>query len=135
MRRLFIDAVFFIALIDRKDRFHQQAAAFDLSAINLRLVTSDAVLTELLAYFAAKGPHLRLAAINLISLLNERSYVTIIRQTPELFDAALDLYRRRPDKAYSLVDCMSMVICQEQDIGEVLTHDHHFEQEGFTILL
>ena len=51
------------------------------------------------------------------------------------FDAGLELYRRRPDKGYSLTDTMSMVICREHDIEQVLTHDRHFAQEGFEILL
>jgi predicted nucleic acid-binding protein len=50
-------------------------------------------------------------------------------------DRGLDLYERRGDKAYSLTDCMSMEICRERRIKRVLTHDHHFTQEGFEILL
>lgn len=61
--------------------------------------------------------------------------ITVIRQTPDLFDRAFDLYRRRLDKGYSLTDCMSMVVCTDLDISGVLSHDHHFAQEGFTILL
>ena len=45
------------------------------------------------------------------------------------------LQRRRLDKGYSLTDCMSMVLCHEQGISDVLKHDRHFEQEGFAILL
>lgn len=59
----------------------------------------------------------------------------VIRQTPDLFDRALALYRRRLDKGYSLTDCMSMVVCGDLGITDVLSHDHHFEQEGFEILL
>lgn len=58
-----------------------------------------------------------------------------MRQTPELFDEAFELYRRRADKGYSLTDCMSMNICRDMDIAEVLTHDRHFAQEGFAALL
>ncbi len=61
--------------------------------------------------------------------------VTIIHQSADLFFAGVDLYRRRLDKGYSLTDCMAMVLCREQDITDVLTHDRHFEQEGFAILL
>ena len=61
--------------------------------------------------------------------------MTLVPQTRELFDAALNLYEQRIDKGYSLTDCMSMIVCREQQITDVLTHDHHFMQEGFTILL
>jgi predicted nucleic acid-binding protein len=48
---------------------------------------------------------------------------------------ALCLYESRPDKRWSLVDCASMIICQRMKIGRVFTHDHHFRQAGFEILL
>jgi predicted nucleic acid-binding protein len=38
------------------------------------------------------------------------------------------------DKGYSLTDCRSMIPLQAPGVSEVLTNDHHFTQEGFTIL-
>ncbi len=43
--------------------------------------------------------------------------------------------RNRPDKGYSLTDCMSMIACRDLGITDVLTHDRHFAQEGFAVLL
>jgi len=48
--------------------------------------------------------------------------------------AILTLYRNRPDKSYSLTDCISMQIMRRQRLTEVLTSDRHFEQEGFRAL-
>ena len=61
--------------------------------------------------------------------------VTIVPQTPALFAAALELYRRRPDKTYSMCDCISMVVCGERAITDVLSADRDFEQEGLSLLL
>ena len=47
----------------------------------------------------------------------------------------LDFYASRADKAYSLVDCISMDTMRQMGLAEVLTNDHHFTQEGFTILI
>jgi predicted nucleic acid-binding protein len=58
----------------------------------------------------------------------------VLPQTRADFDAALALYEARPDKGYSLTDCRSMLAMQGQSITDVLTNDHHFTQEGFTIL-
>ena len=44
-------------------------------------------------------------------------------------------HKSRPDKAYSLTDCISMETMRHEGISEILTHDAHFTQEGFTILL
>jgi predicted nucleic acid-binding protein len=60
--------------------------------------------------------------------------VGVLPQTRADFDAALALYEARPDKGYSLTDCRSMLALQALSVNEVLTNDHHFTQEGFTIL-
>jgi uncharacterized protein len=44
------------------------------------------------------------------------------------------LYKDRPDKEYSLTDCISMQVMRREGLTEVLTNDHHFTQEGFRIL-
>jgi predicted nucleic acid-binding protein len=46
----------------------------------------------------------------------------------------LNLFEDRPDKGYSLTDCMSMQVMRRDGLTEVLTNDHHFSQEGFRIL-
>jgi uncharacterized protein len=45
------------------------------------------------------------------------------------------LYGRRPDKAWSLTDCISFEVMTERGITEALTSDHHFMQAGFQALL
>ena len=98
-------------------------------------MTSDGIFAEVLAYVSGAGPSLRAAAVGLVDRVRSDPATTIVRQTPDLFDRALDMYRRRPDKGYSLIDCMSMLVCRDLAITEVLTHDVHFEQEGFRRLL
>ena len=39
------------------------------------------------------------------------------------------------DKEWSLTDCTSFVVMQEEGLTDALTTDHHFEQAGFTVLL
>jgi predicted nucleic acid-binding protein len=52
-----------------------------------------------------------------------------------VYDAGIELYRSRPDKDWSLTDCISFVVMSERRITTALTGDHHFEQAGFTALL
>lgn len=52
-----------------------------------------------------------------------------------MFLDALTFYESRRDKGYSLTDCVSMLVMQKYRINQVLTHDEHFTQEGFQILL
>jgi predicted nucleic acid-binding protein len=44
------------------------------------------------------------------------------------------LYEARPDKGYSLTDCISMQTMRREGLTDVLTNDRHFEQEGFRAL-
>lgn len=45
------------------------------------------------------------------------------------------LYQARLDKGYSLTDCISMQTKRQLGMIDVLTHDKHFAQEGFGVLL
>ena len=47
----------------------------------------------------------------------------------------LERYEHRLDKAYSLQDCVAMNVMEAEGIREILTSDHNFEQERFTILM
>ena len=47
----------------------------------------------------------------------------------------LALFGARPDKSWSLTDCISFVVMAERGITEALTGDHHFEQAGYRALI
>lgn len=70
-----------------------------------------------------------------VNLVLENTVVEIVLHTHKSFMQGLELYGNRLDKGYSLTDCISMSLMREREIQEVLTHDNHFKQEGFTILL
>ena len=132
---VFADTGYWIALLVRRDQLRSKVEEVAARLVGLRLITTDAVLIELLAHMSAFGSDARLQAANTVQDLLRDPGVVVVRQDPDLFERALDLYASRLDKAYSLTDCMGMVICQDMGISDVLTHDHHYEQEGFKILL
>jgi predicted nucleic acid-binding protein len=47
----------------------------------------------------------------------------------------MELFGQRADKEWSLADCVSFVLKQEQQLTDALTCDHHFVQAGFRALL
>jgi predicted nucleic acid-binding protein len=59
--------------------------------------------------------------------------IEVVPQSRQTFLDALALCEARPDKAYSLTDCASVVTMQERGIAEVLTRDAHFAREGFDL--
>jgi predicted nucleic acid-binding protein len=52
-----------------------------------------------------------------------------------VFERGVDLYNDRPDKEWSLTDCISILVMEENGITEALTGDHYLEQAGFIALL
>ena len=99
------------------------------------MITTDEVLTEFLAALSASGPNLRRQAAKMVRAILSNPRVTVLPQTRDTFLRGLELYLKRGDKEYSLTDCTSMNTMRSMSLSEALTNDHHFEQEGFTILI
>jgi len=135
MKQVFADTLYWVASLTPGDPWHAPTleAVATLGAVHL--VTTEEVLVEFLSAFAGRGAYLRSKALQTVQAIVANVFVTVRPQTHESFMAGLDLYASRADKAYSLVDCIAMQAMREMGIGEVLTNDHHFTQEGFTILI
>lgn len=134
MTALFADTFYWIALADSNDSSHRRALALTAERATSGIVTTDEVLTEYLTFFAAAPESTRREAAAVVEDLLTSSAVRVIPQSRESFRAGLQLYRARPDKRYSLVDCISMQTMRREGLVESLTNDRHFEQEGFRAL-
>ena len=77
----------------------------------------------------------RPAAIKLIDGLRADPEVEIVSLDSRLFEMAYRLFRERPDKEWSLTDCVSFIIMQERHIFQALAADEHFRQVGLIPLL
>jgi hypothetical protein len=80
-------------------------------------------------------PGLRNHAAIYLRTLEKATDTTLIYLNPDLFERALSRYEQRADKEWSLTDCLSFIVMEDQGITEALTGDHHFEQAGFRPLL
>lgn len=133
MRRVFADTLYWLAVFVPGDEWAEAARAVDLS--DAFLVTTEEVLGEFLTAVCARGDHARSLACRLVrEILNDPS-IEVLAQSHESFLAGLELYERRPDKQYSLADCITMNVMRRMRVQEILTNDRHFSQEGFTRLL
>ncbi len=132
MSRYFADTFYFVALTSPRESRHAEAVAFSSGpGLSCRFFTTEEILTEFLTFFAGKGAFWRDRAVRVVRRLREEDNVWIAPQTPESFAVGLELYADRPDKAYSLTDCISMQTMRREGLTEALTNDRHFEQEGF----
>jgi len=132
MSRCFGDTFYFLALLNPKDDRHDAAVAFSRTH-GRSVVTTDWVLTEL-ADGLAKQRTRRTFKLVYDGLVADRS-TEIIECSRALWERGRLLYESRPDKDWSLTDCISFVVMEQERIGEALTADHHFEQAGFIALL
>jgi uncharacterized protein len=132
MTPVFADTFFYLALLGESDQAHSKAVAASESRRD-RVVTTEWVLTEVAD--ALCDPPQRTSFSRLLALLRADPGTEVIPASGSLFGRGVDLYERRPDKSWSLTDCISFVVMTERGLIEALTGDHHFEQAGFRALL
>jgi predicted nucleic acid-binding protein len=135
MDRVFADTGYWIALLNPRDDLHQKASATSREYSPNEIVTSEMVPTEFLNSFSEYGPRLRQAAAKAVASLQNTSQIVIVPQTSQLFEKALKRYQDMSDKSWSLTDCASFLIMEEERLTAALTHDRHFTQAGFQALL
>jgi predicted nucleic acid-binding protein len=135
MRVIFADTFYWIALINPQDQWYPKVIKVSQFLGTIKLVTTDEVLTELLTFYANSGIKQRQRTVNFVKNIINDPDIQVIEQTHKSFLSGFSLYEQRMDKGYSLTDCISMQTMCNLEIQEVLTHDKHFTQEGFTILL
>ena len=137
MREVFGDTSGWASFFVRTERHHAKAVALMIQwqQRGWRVVTTNYMLTELVALFTSPLRVPRLTAVRYIETIKTASWVEIVHINPALDAAAWQLLKNRQDKEWSLVDCASFVVMPRCGITEALTTDHHFEQAGFVRLL
>ena len=130
MKRVFADTSYFAALLIPNDRRHRIALDW-LSHAGVPVVTTEYILIELgnlLAHASSRHKFVRFAG-EIARNVDTR----VVAGSADLLGRGL--YAARPDKSWSLTDCTSFVVMQDEGISEALSFDRHFEQAGFGTLL
>lgn len=137
MAELFADTSGWGCLFDAAQPYHALAANLYRGARsqNRKIITTNYILTELVALLTSPLRIPRPTIIELVDGLKNTAHVEVLHVDESLDQEAWSLFRRRPDKQWSWVDCASFVVMQQRGILEALTTDHHFEQAGFVRLL
>ena len=134
-RAVFLDTSFVIALENKDDPHHARAKELDgeLLQQDAILVFHWGILIEIADGFARLARRDR--GLELLAKLTSEAGYDVLPITEPLLQGALDLYRARVDKEWSLTDCISFVLMKWQGLTESLTADNHFRQAGFKALL
>ena len=132
MKPLFADTSFYYALLSSRDIAHRESLHLS-NSLRRSLITTEFVLLELANAFSCSVQRREIG--RMIDRFRTNPRITIIPASSELFMQGIDLYSQRPDKEWSLTDCISFIVMQKNDINEALTTDHHFAQAGFISLM
>jgi hypothetical protein len=130
--KVFADTWFYLALFNTRDTHHRRVVDF-VATFTGGVVTTQWILTEVADAFASIPQRRELQAK--FQVLTEDPGTHIVVASPELFERGLALYNARPDKEWSLTDCISFVVMADEGLIEALTGDRHFKQAGFKALL
>jgi uncharacterized protein len=128
---VFADTSFYLAFLNPDDEFHSRSVEFT-SSFNGKMLTTTWVLTELVD--ALSRPADRQAVVDFVAELQVDPQVVTLSAHQTLFDLGFELFRRLLDKYWSLTDCISFAVMEQQRLTSALTSDHHFEQAGFQVL-
>ena len=132
MTPVFADTSFYLALFSEHDAWHD--AAHRWSRENARpLILTDFVLLELGS--ALYHGDARRLFVELVDSLDTDAATEVVPASHELVERGLRLFTDRPDKAWSLTDCISFVVMHERGLTDAVGSDRHFEQAGFRLLL
>ena len=129
MKPVFADTSYYQALISDRDECHDDALLL-AATVQSPICTTEWVLAELLNS-SSRGKYVRRAAIALVADIYSTPGVSIIPASSQDFPRGFDFFRQRPDKAWSLVDCISFQFMWDRGITHALAFDDHFWQAGF----
>lgn len=133
MRVVFADTGYWVAVMNPRDPLHDRAMQVSRNLGQMRILTSEMVLDELLA--ALSQTSIRNAAIRGVESIYANPNVEVVPQTSIQFREAFVFFKSRLDKEWSLTDCASFELMKTRGVTDALAHDHHFEQAGYKALL
>jgi predicted nucleic acid-binding protein len=131
MTKVFADTFYFLALLNKHDEGHDKAVEY--AACIEQMVTTEWVLTELADGLASSRQREMFLRTRQELLVDED--VLVVPLDMKLYEEGITLFASRPDKDWSLTNCISFVVMRREGLSEALTGDHHFEQAGFSALL
>ena len=135
MATYFADTSYWMALSRKRDQYNRHAVVWNRFVIQTKsiIVTTEAVLWEWLNAFSDAST--RAVAAEGYRRAHADARIQVVPFQPELIDSAVQLYRTRPDKSWSLTDCLSFVVMEGRQLTEALTTDRHFEQMGMKVMM
>jgi len=128
MRPYFVDTSGWYDLLFAGSPAHGQIKDL-LSDPSVRLITSTYILDELVSLVLSRRDHRTAAGVG--SHIRAAAEVHVEHPDAAEERRAWALFLERPDKRYTLTDCLSFVMMRRLGLTTALATDEHFRQEGF----
>ena len=132
MSAAFADTFYLLGLISVADEAHRRCVAFSAEYEGM-LITTEFVLLEF--FDGLSSSRRRGLAVQFYSEIRSDPSFRIVAISTELFNEGIQRYSARPDKDWSLTDCISFALMEREGIEDAVTSDHYFAQAGFNLLL
>src|SRR5258706_8241759 len=111
MKPVFADTSYYIALLSEDDSFHEAAVAWSKDLLG-RTVVTEYVLVELGS--ALSNSKNRDRYVPFVELILKDSESIFVPASEPLFRQGRQLYAARPDKTWSMVDCISFSVMRQR---------------------
>ena len=129
--KVFLDSGIFIALLNRRDRWHQQAAAL-FTGPKPRWMTTALVRSEAYSWFLHKyGEE---AARSLRMMVDALDGLVVHDTTPAHHDDVCRILDRLRGSKLTYVDASSLAIMAKHKVKTVWSTDHHLGLTGAEVL-
>lgn len=134
MSEIFVDSGAWLALADRRDRYHETAVAVYPQLLRQipRLVTTNLVIAE--TYNLIRRRLGYEAGIKFLQSSRQTSRLVRVYSDADLEIAAEEILQQYADQTFSFVDAVSFAVMKQRDLEQVFAFDHHFQVMGFTLL-
>jgi len=128
--RVFIDSGIFIAYLNKRDRWHQQAL-YLFQEKNIQPYTSELVISETYSWFLHQAGEEIARQYRLFVQAIPR--LKILFSNAETFTATATMLERQRGSKLTYVDAASLALLDGQKIATVWSTDYHLSLTGKTI--
>ncbi len=120
---IFIDSSYFIAIVDKRDQWHQKALELSNYLENKDIVVSSFIISEVLTEIGNRSGGK--VAYDLFHYFEDSCRVVHIDK--DLLTESVDVFRKY-DGTLSLADASSIVIMKNMKISEIVSFDSDFDK-------
>lgn len=131
IRRVFIDASAWVAVTNRKDKYHPRASEQYRSLLDNRvgMMTTSLVIAEAYVLLSRKVGYQ--VAMAFLRGVNQSPRIDVSYPDARVEFEAKQILEQYADQDFSLADAISFVIMRRAGISEVFTYDEHFATAGY----